>query len=58
MSRGELERELKQELHSLDHQIEALKNKLSKAAIAQSQKILTEVIDNSLSQLQNLQIDV
>lgn len=50
----ELEEELKKELVTLDDQIASLKEKLGKAAMVQSQKILADVIDSSIQQLQNL----
>lgn len=48
---GELEAELQNELLTLDDQIESLKQRLGKAAMVQSQRILSDVIGSSLSQL-------
>lgn len=50
-SQPQLEEKLKVELDGLDGQIDQLKERLKQAALLQSQKILSEVIDQSLSQL-------
>lgn len=45
------ENDLRQEIDNLDGHIAMLKDKLSKAAILQSQKIISDVIDNSLQHI-------
>eukprot|EP01031_Cornospumella_fuschlensis_P042565 gene42565-52010_t len=56
--RGELEKELQDEIRVLDDQIETLKDKLSRAAVAESQKILSQVIEStSLPDLKDLRLE-